>query len=276
METFGINDDQLRKSTISKFSSLGCQVTDKLKLPRKIKQDEVTTYAHAVTAVLPPTVIGKESEMQDFEPDLTSNALLDMKKQKRFEKMREFIEHNPLMVVPKHQLPRVPGLTKNEECTFEMFLSPVKPVPNFKRDLRESIEERWKNPISNIKLPELKGDGPIVLQIGKLQNVQPSEALKFDKKNKMIHSMFEMKEDESDLDRALMNIRKLMAKKNLKMQTISIQTIDQIYRFATLNNFENQASLEEMVKKEMERIQFGHEELQRRKMRARGIQSSYE
>ena len=190
--------------------------------------------------------------------------------------MREFIEHNPLMVVPKHQLPRVPGLTKNEECTFEMFLSPVKPVPNFKRDLRESIEERWKNPISNIKLPELKGDGPIVLQIGKLQNVQPSEALKFDKKNKMIHSMFEMKEDESDLDRALMNIRKLMAKKNLKMQTISIQTIDQIYRFATLNNFENQASLEEMVKKEMERIQFGHEELQRRKMRARGIQSSYE
>ena len=62
----------------------------------------MTTYAHAVTAVLPPTVIGKESEMQDFEPDLTSNALLDMKKQKRFEKMREFIEHNPLMVVPKH------------------------------------------------------------------------------------------------------------------------------------------------------------------------------
>ena len=170
---------------------------------------------------------------------MTSNALLEIKKQKRHEKMREFIEQNPLMVVPKHQLPRVPGLTKNEECTFQMFLSPVKPVPNFKRDLRMSIEERWKNPISNIKLPELKGDGPIVLQIGKHPDVKPSEALKFDKRNKMIHAMFDMREKESDLDRALGNIRKLMAKKNLKMETISIQAIDQIYRFAMLNDFTN-------------------------------------
>jgi len=102
METFGINDVHLKKITMSKFNSLGCQVTEKLKLPRKIKLDEVTMYAHAATAVLPPTVIGKESEMQDFESELTSNALLDIKKQRRFEKMREFIEQNPLMVVPKH------------------------------------------------------------------------------------------------------------------------------------------------------------------------------
>lgn len=160
--------------------------------------------------------------MQDFEPELTSNALLDIKKQKRFEKMRQFIEQNPLMVVPKHQLPRVPGLTRNEECTFEMFLSPVKPVPNFKRDLRHSIEERWKNPISNIKLPQLKGDGPIVLQLSRLPEVKPSEALKFEDRNKIMHTMFEQHADENDLDRALGNIRKLMAKKNLKMETISL------------------------------------------------------
>lgn len=59
METFGMNDEDLKKTTIKKFSSLGCQVTDKLNLPRKIKQDEVSTYAHALTAVLPPTVIEK-------------------------------------------------------------------------------------------------------------------------------------------------------------------------------------------------------------------------
>lgn len=51
-ETFRINDKHLKQTTISKFSSLGVQVTDKLKLPRKIELDEVTTYAHAATAVL--------------------------------------------------------------------------------------------------------------------------------------------------------------------------------------------------------------------------------
>ena len=157
--------------------------------------------------------------------------------------MRDHVIKNPMMVVPRKQLPEVSGVFKSENCAFEMFLSPVRPTPNFKRDLNRAIKERWRAPISNIKLPELASDSRATFNPSKYPDVGQSEALRFDAKNKIIHTLFDESESEADLDRALRNIRQLLVTKNLKLKSISVQMIDQIYLFDTLNDFASKTNL---------------------------------
>ena len=57
---------------------------------------------------------------------------MEVKKQRRFDKMRDHVVKNPMMVVPRKQLPEVSGTFKSENCAFDMFLRPVRPTPNFK------------------------------------------------------------------------------------------------------------------------------------------------
>ena len=133
--------------------------------------------------------------------------------------------------------------------------------------------------MTNIKLPELRDfghAGPAQLQIEKCKDVGQSEALRFDPRKNRAGDIFGPTEDESDLDRALTNIRSFMLSNNLKLQTISVQQIDQIYRFSTLNDYTSKKTLEEIITKEMERIQFELEDDSKKKKRMRVQSGSLE
>ena len=111
--------------------------------------------------------------------------------------------------------------------------------------------------MTNIKLPELREYGPIgptQLQIDKHKDIKRSNALYFDPRKRKIEDIFGPVEEESDLDRALTNIRDYMVTKRIKLPTLSVQQIDEIYRFATLNNFTEKEPLDQIIAKEMARI----------------------
>ena len=88
--------------------------------------------------------------------------------------------------------------------------------------------------------------------------------------------MFDDSESEADLDRALRNIRQLMISKNLKLKTVSVQMIDQIYLFSTLNDFAADKTLEDTIKAEMERIRFSDLKTNRRDRRRNRLGSTDE
>ena len=67
MQSFKMPDLELKAKLMRKFNTLGSQLIEQLKLPRKIKLDEMSTYAHAATAVLPPTIGDRDSEIIEFD-----------------------------------------------------------------------------------------------------------------------------------------------------------------------------------------------------------------
>jgi len=72
--------------------------------------------------------------------------------------------------------------------------------------------KRNKYTISNIKLPEVKGDPRRARPIGMPDDVQSSKALEFRFRKIKIKNKFK---DKTDLDLMLKNIRKLLEEQNI-------------------------------------------------------------
>lgn len=109
--------------------------------------------------------------------------------------------------MPRQQLQENSGLVDNDFCNFEFYNHPVKPTKNPRRDLMEFLEERKKRPISNIKLPELRGLVKLV-RPNAIDYVPPkqSNSLRF-KKKRYYPDLVKPSKDPTDLDLMLKNIR---------------------------------------------------------------------
>ena len=110
---------------------------------------------------------------------------------------------------------------------------------NFKGDLKRAEMERMQESISNIKLPNIESK-TAMFRPGKYRECIPhSDALKFKPSKKLSSDMLlkEMQIKDNDCDLTLKNIRQIMITKNLKLKGISVEHIDQIYRFEKLNDF---------------------------------------
>ena len=102
--------------------------------------------------------------------------------------------------------------------------------------------KRNKYSIPNIKLPEVKGDPRRARPIGIPDDAVSSEALAY--RFRKLRLKEKISKDKTDLDLMLKNIRTLLVEKDIKMKTVSVNLIDQIYRFENLNNLGLEKSIE--------------------------------
>ena len=102
--------------------------------------------------------------------------------------------------------------------------------------------KRNKYSISNIKLPEVKGDPRRARPIGIPDDAMSSEALAY--RFRKLRLKEKISKDKTDLDLMLKNIRTLLVERDIKMKTVSVNLIDQIYRFENLNNLGLEKSIE--------------------------------
>ena len=67
------------------------------------------------------------------------------------------LEKNPLFIVPKNQVQRIPGMINNDTCNFDIFLDATKPHRSIKKDIQMFLKSREVES-TNIKLPNLEGN----------------------------------------------------------------------------------------------------------------------
>ena len=101
-------------------------------------------------------------------------------------------------------------------------------MPNFKRNLRESIEQRHTESISNIRLPALHGDDTYYKPNNLTVPIRNSDSLKFKKTGRPTSRLrnYSKRENEKNLDNTLKNIRHDLVSKGLKLEGVSVQMID--------------------------------------------------
>ena len=79
---------------------MGRHAVDELKLPKWIKRDQKLAYMNTIVAFTAPQVQQKDGCEYDFEPELTSKPLIDLKKAKKHQKASQLLKQDPMIVVP--------------------------------------------------------------------------------------------------------------------------------------------------------------------------------
>ena len=100
-DTLNISNEQYKVKTMKKINDLGKFMIDELKMPKWMKQEDLTCFATTVISASPPQIQSKDGVEFEFEEGLTSSSLLSMKKAKRHNKARELIEKDSMLIVPK-------------------------------------------------------------------------------------------------------------------------------------------------------------------------------
>lgn len=179
-ETQDITDSKLKNETVRNVNKLGKNLISDLKISKWTENDnEVLKYIQAIVAVSPPAIPFAKDTEYEFEEDLTSQPMLDLKRSKRHEKTREILERDPMIIVPKEQVQGLPGLIENELCTFDFFTHSVKPARSLKKDLLAFEKKRAKYTISNLKLPELDGKESKYRPLKYIEPIENSASLKY-------------------------------------------------------------------------------------------------
>lgn len=100
-DTLNISNDQYKVKTMKKINDLGKFMIDELKMPKWMKQEDLTCFATTVISASPPQIQAKDGVEFEFEDGLTSSSLLSMKKAKRHKQARDLIAKDSMLVVPK-------------------------------------------------------------------------------------------------------------------------------------------------------------------------------
>ena len=96
-----MNSEERKASTVSKINAIGRQMIHELDLPNYVKRDPKLCFVNTIVAVSPPQINYKEGIEFDFDPELSSKPLFDLKKSKRFNKANKMISKDPMIVVPE-------------------------------------------------------------------------------------------------------------------------------------------------------------------------------
>jgi len=67
-----------------------------------MKRDKMLGYVQTLVSVSPPAIQNKEGTEFEFEPELTSGPLGDIKRSRRHSKAYELLAKDKLLVVPEH------------------------------------------------------------------------------------------------------------------------------------------------------------------------------
>ena len=124
----------------------------------------------------------------------------------------------------------------------------MKLARNPKKDLEMFKKKRGKYSISNIKLPEMKIDDKKFRPTKKGEPINESGSLKFDQieaddeKQKILHQVVI-----DQLDLVLKNIRKILETKDIEIPGVSVEFIDQIYRFENLNDLSKLSDMDKII-----------------------------
>ena len=103
-----------------------------------------------------------------------------------------------------------------------------------------------------MRLPQLEGKESKFRPGKHAEPVENSAALQYRKGRYFGDRQTLISNDESDLDAILKNIRELLLNSTRKLNTVSPDLIDQIYRFENLNDFTKQADLEHVLQDQLE------------------------
>lgn len=99
-----MNSEEREASTVRKINAVGRHMIHELDLPKSVKKDPKLCFVNTIVAVSPPKINYKDGIEFDFEPELTSKPLYDLKTSKRFNKANQMIGKDPMIVVPEQQL----------------------------------------------------------------------------------------------------------------------------------------------------------------------------
>ena len=75
-----MNNAQLETNTIRKINAIGEHIVDELKMPKYVKKDPKLRFFNTIVAVSPPQINFTEGNQHEFDSELTSKPLLDIKK----------------------------------------------------------------------------------------------------------------------------------------------------------------------------------------------------
>ena len=91
--------------TIREVNKIGSHILSELSVPRWTEKDNgVLKFIQAMVAISPPTIQTSNGREFEFEENLSSKALLDLKRTKNHNKAKSFLEKDSMFVVPKDQI----------------------------------------------------------------------------------------------------------------------------------------------------------------------------
>lgn len=121
---------------------MGKHLLNDFKKRKGSKHSKKHSFLQAVMAVSSPKIEAKDEAEFEFEEGLTSKPLLDLKRSNRHIQTNEFLERDPLLIVPRNQIQRIPGMINNDTCNFEIFMDTIKSHRSIKKDLSMFLKTR--------------------------------------------------------------------------------------------------------------------------------------
>jgi len=96
-------------------------------------------FVSTMVTLSPPAIQDKDRVVFEFEPELTSRSLFEIKRSNRHIKASETLRCDPLLVVPEQQLVSVSGMA-GESCEFDIFPASFKLRRNAKKEIAEALK----------------------------------------------------------------------------------------------------------------------------------------
>lgn len=233
-DTLDTMDDQQQAKTVDSIYSVGRHVINELNLPRWMKRTKMLGYVQTLVSISPPAIQSNEGTEFEFEPELTSQPLQEVKRSKRHLRAYDLLAKDKLLVIPERQVQQMPGVP-DDLATFDIFPHSVRLRRNFKKDIDRALKKRVQYSISNIKLPEMKADFHMFKPLKHRGPIENSPSLTYDAEDKL--SMMEREKVTGDRDTVFNNIRAYLVETGRKMKGVSVELIDAILHFETVNVF---------------------------------------
>ena len=147
-----------------------------------------------------------------------------------------------LLVIPERQVQQMPGLP-DDSTTFDIFPHSVRLKRNFKKDIDRALKQRVQYSISNIKLPEMTADFHKFRPLKHRDPIENSDSLGANAAEDKL-SVLEREKVTVDRDAVFNNIRRHLVETGVKMKGVSVELIDAIRHFETVNVFSSELPAE--------------------------------
>ena len=91
--------------TVREVNKIGSHILNELSVPRWTEKDSgVLKFIQAMVAISPPSIQTTNGKEFDFESNLSSKALFDIKRAVNHNKAKSQLEKDAMFVVPKDQI----------------------------------------------------------------------------------------------------------------------------------------------------------------------------